>query len=43
MSNHSKILKNDYMKIISDHFNVISDHFKTENVYWASQIEVVSP
>ena len=33
MSNHSKNIKSDYIKIISDHFNVISDHFKTKNVY----------
>ena len=43
MSNHSKTIKSDYIKIISDHFNVISAHFKTKNVYWVSPIEFVSP
>ena len=30
MSNHSKTIKINYIKIISDNFNVINDHFKTK-------------
>ena len=43
ISNHSKTIKTNYIKIINDHFNVISDHFKTKNIYWTSLIEMQSP
>ena len=42
INNHSKTIKSDDFKIISDHFNVIIHRFKTENVYQASPIRMIS-